>query len=313
MEDRGIMGGAHPFAKLILLIILALLGLFVIMILGLLAAVPIFGTEITNIILRGEAIDLSQDINFTRYFQILSHIGLFVIPSLVFAILVGRRPMLYLRGSRNPLLFSLLLSALIMLAALPLVNILMELNHQLSLPDWLTGIEDWMRRTEETAAEATKMFLEVSTFKALLFNIFMIAIIPAIGEEFIFRGILLRLFKQWSGSFHVAVWVSAILFSAMHMQFFGFLPRLLLGLVLGYMFVWSRNIWVPVFAHFFNNAAAVVLYFLNHNAIINIEMEKVGLGAQGVLWAVLSLLALVFLFVLFKKLEAGQKTRLSFD
>lgn len=182
-----------------------------------------------------------------------------------------------------------------------------------ALPQWLGGVEEWMRRTEKTAAEATKMFLEVTTYQALLFNIFMIAIIPSIGEEFIFRGVVLRLFRQWSGSLHVAVWVSAILFSAMHMQFFGFLPRLFLGLVLGYMFVWSRNIWVPVFAHFFNNAAAVVLYFLNHNAIINIEIEKVGLGAQGALWAVLSLLVLVFLFVIFKKLEAGQKTRLSFD
>lgn len=313
MEDRGIIGGAHPFAKLVLLLILAFLGMFAILILGMLIAIPIFGSDITNIILRGEAIDMSANLDFSRYFQVLSHLGLFIIPSLVFAILVGRFPMVYLKGNRNPMWFSLLLSACIMVAALPLVNFLMEFNMQLHLPQWLGGVEEWMRRTEETAAEMTKMFLEVSSYQALLFNIFMIAVIPSIGEEFIFRGIVLRVIRQWSGSLHVAVWVSAILFSAMHMQFFGFLPRLLLGLVLGYLFVWSRNIWVPVFAHFFNNTAAVVLYFLHHNYIINFEIEEIGLGSLGLIWVAASLILITLLFVVFKNFESRQKERLRFD
>jgi len=313
MEDRGIMGGAHPFAKLVLLIILALIGMFVTLIAGMLVAIPIFGSEISSLILQGEALDLSHNINFGRYFQILSHLGLFIIPSLVFAILVGRRPMLYLKGNRRPLMVSLVIAAVIMVAALPLVNFLMELNLQLSLPNWLSGIEEWMRRTEETAAEVTKMFLDVTTWQALLFNIFMIAIIPAIGEEFIFRGIVLRVIRQWSGSLHVAVWISAILFSAIHIQFFGFLPRVLLGLVLGYMFVWSRNIWVPVFAHFFNNTAAVIFFFLHHNGHINIDIEEVGMGPLEKFWVAGSLFLIVFLFFLFRNFETKRNSRLSFD
>ena len=263
MEDRGVLGAAHPAAKLVLLAILALAGLFLTLIIGMLVAIPFFGQEVFNQLLQGSGLDLTNNLNFSRYFQTLSHIGLFIVPSVVFGILVGRRPFIYLKGKQKPWLVSLLISALIMLAALPLVNFLMEINFKLSLPQAFSGIEEWMRRAEEGAELVTKMFLGVSTWQALLFNIFMIAVIPAIGEEFIFRGILLKLLRQWFGSVHAAVWLSAFLFSAMHMQFFGFLPRLFLGLVLGYMFVWSGNIWVPVFAHFFNNAAAVIIYFLH--------------------------------------------------
>lgn len=307
------LGGAHPAAKLILLIILALVGLFIVMIAGLLIAIPFFGQDITGIILQGEGLDLSENLNFSRYFQTLSHIGLFVVPSVVFAILVGRRPFLYLKAARKPFWVSMGISVLIMIAALPLVNFLMEINLKLSLPVWMSGLEGWMRTAEENAEVVTRMFLEVSSYEALLFNIFMIAVIPAIGEEFIFRGIVLRLFRQWTGSAHVAVWISALLFSAMHMQFFGFLPRLFLGLVLGYMFVWSRNIWVPVFAHFFNNAAAVIFYFMHHNGHINIDIEEVGLGAGASYYVVSSVVLLVLLSGFFWNFENSRQKRLSFD
>jgi len=307
------LGGAHPAAKLILLIILALVGLFVVMILGLLVAIPFFGQEITGIILQGEGLDLSENLNFSRYFQTLSHIGLFVVPSVVFAFLVGRRPFLYLKASHKPFWVSLGISILIMIAALPLVNFLMEINLKLSLPVWMSGLEEWMRTAEENAEVVTRMFLEVTSYKALLFNIFMIAVIPAIGEEFIFRGIVLRLFRQWTGSAHAAVWISALLFSAMHMQFFGFLPRLFLGLVLGYMLVWSRNIWVPVVAHFFNNAAAVIFYFMHHNGYINIDIEEVGMGAGSVYYVLTSVVMLAVLSWFFLNFEKGRQKRLSFD
>lgn len=307
------LGGAHPAAKLILLIILALVGLFIVMIAGLLIAIPFFGQDITGIILQGEGLDLGENLNFSRYFQTLSHIGLFVVPSVVFAILVGRRPFLYLKAASKPFWVSLGISVLIMIAALPLVNFLMEINLKLSLPAWMSGLEEWMRLAEENAEVVTRMFLEVSSYKALLFNIFMIAVIPAIGEEFIFRGIVLRLFRQWTGSAHAAVWISALLFSAMHMQFFGFLPRLFLGLVLGYMFVWSRNIWVPVFAHFFNNAAAVIFYFMHHNGLINIDIEEVGLGAGASYYVVASVVLLVLLCGFFWNFENSRQKRLSFD
>ena len=313
MEDRGVLGGAHPAAKLILLALLAFAGIFITMIVGLLVAMPFFGSDLTSLVLQGEGLDLSQNINFSRYFQTLSHIGLFVVPSVVFAWLVGRRPFLYLKTSRSPLKRSLLISALIMIAALPLVNFLMEVNLKLDLPSFLEGLEQWMRNAEEGAEEVTKMFLEVSSLQALLFNLFMIAVIPAFGEEFIFRGIILRVFRQWTGSAHLAVWISALLFSAMHLQFLGFLPRLLLGLLLGYMFVWSRNLWVPIFAHFFNNAAAVIFYYLHYNGYIKLDIEEVGMGAGTSFFVLVSVGLLIALFMFFRSFEQKHQERLSFD
>ncbi|MEE4176625.1 MAG: CPBP family intramembrane glutamic endopeptidase [Bacteroides sp.] len=313
MEDRGVLGGAHPAAKLILLALLALAGIFITLIIGLLVAIPFFGQDITSLVLQGEGLDLSENLNFSRYFQTLSHIGLFVVPALAFAFLVGRRPLLYLKAWKRPFWQSLLISAVIMLAALPLVNYLMEVNLKLDLPPFLEGLEEWMRTAEEGAEEVTKMFLDVSSWQALLFNLFMIAVIPAIGEEFIFRGIVLRVLKQWFGNMHLAVWASALLFSAMHLQFFGFLPRLLLGLLLGYMFVWSRNIWVPVFAHFFNNAAAVIFYYLHFNGYIKIDIEEVGMGAGTIYYVLVSVVLLIALFAWFRNYEGRRDKRLSFD
>lgn len=301
MKDRGMLGGLHPFLKLLFLVLVMLASTMVVFILGILAAIPFFGSDI----IHGFGTD-QADINLLRYVQILSHLGLFVGASLVFAYFVGSDPLRYFQGKQWPAGHTLLVSAFIMLAAVPLVYYLSHVNQSLSLPESLKSIEDWMRQTEDAAEDMTKLLLEVSTLRGLMFNVFMIAIIPAVGEEFIFRGALQRIFHQWTGRVHVAVIISAILFSAMHMQFYGFLPRLLLGIMLGYMFVMSRNIWVPVFAHFFNNAAAVILYYMAHNKLIDFELESIGTGRLSVWLALLSLVVTVFLFrLLFAETRRG--------
>ncbi len=291
MKDHGMLGGLHPFLKLLFLVLVMLASTMVVFILGILAAVPFFGSDI----IRGFGTD-AMDINLLRYVQILSHLGLFVGASLVFAFFVGYDPIKYLQGKQWPLGRILLLSAFIMLAAVPLVYYLAHVNESLSLPESMKAIEDWMRRSENAAEEMTKLLLDVSTLRGLFFNIFMIAVLPAIGEEFIFRGAVQRIFHQWTGYVHVAVIIAAILFSAMHMQFYGFLPRLMLGILLGYMLVMTGNIWVPVFAHFFNNAAAVIMYYMAHNNIIDYDLERIGTGRLSIWMALLSLVITVILF-----------------
>lgn len=261
MVDRGMLGGLHPFVKLLLLAMLMLAGMLVIVFVGILAALPFAGMGIFEQLTGGAA----DNLNILRYLQILSHFGLFVIPGLVFAFLVGHKPLDYLQGNRIPGAINFLIPALVMTAVVPAVHALMQLNQQLSLPEAMSGLEHWMRQTEDAAEVMMERLLNVSGTRALLFNLFMIAVLPAIGEEFIFRGAVQRIFRQWTGNVHVAVFIAAVLFSAMHLQFYGFLPRLLLGIILGYMFVMTNNIWVPVFAHFFNNAAAVIVFHTAYN------------------------------------------------
>ncbi|HSV87012.1 MAG TPA: CPBP family intramembrane glutamic endopeptidase [Bacteroidales bacterium] len=301
MNDKGLLGATHPFSRLILLILLSLTGVFATVTVGMLIAAPVFGGEAIQLILSGEGGQLAGNLNFARYLQVLSHIGLFIIPSIVFAWLVGKRPLLYLGANQPPFFLNMALVALLMLIALPLVNFLININENLSLPEFLHRMETWMRLKEERAMAATRLFLEVTGWQALFFNLFMIAIIPAVGEEFVFRAIIQKELGRWSGNVHLAVWLSAILFSAMHLQFFGFLPRLALGVILGYQLVLTRNIWVPVFAHFFNNAAAVTIYYLKHNGYITIEIENVGLGTGAVFYATASLAAILLVFFLLRR------------
>ena len=132
----------------------------------------------------------------------------------------------------------------------------------------MSGVENWMRSSENYAGELTSAFLTVTSIKGLLFNIVLIAVIPAIGEELLFRGVLQRIFTEWFKNPHWGIWIAAILFSAIHMQFFGFLPRLFLGLFFGYLLEATGSLWIPIVAHFINNLTGVLLsFFVAKNAL----------------------------------------------
>ncbi len=295
LRDEGIMGGLHPFVKILLLGLVMIVSLLVVLIFGLLLTIPFFGMDLIYSYQTGHL-----SLYMLRYIQILSHLGLFVVASLVFAHLVGGEPLRYLQAKFIPGGRIILYSAIIMLVAVPLVYFLAHLNQQMSLPEALSGLEEWMRQTEDAAEQMTERLLNVTSWQGLLFNIFMIAVIPAIGEEFIFRGALQRIFHQWFGNVHVAVIVAGIVFSAIHFQFYGFLPRALLGIMLGYMFVVTGNIWVPVFAHFFNNAAAVTMHYYIYNSGMDVDMDSMGAHSLSIIPAAISLVVVCILFRMMK-------------
>lgn len=189
------------------------------------------------------------------------HLGLFIVPALLFALLSHPQPRLAL--GFHPVSPSILaMGVLIMVASIPLVNALSWLNQSMSLPEVFSGLERVLQDMESQAQVLTDALTSTGDWRYLLVNLVVLAAIPAIGEELIFRGLVLRILESWTGKTHRAVWVSAILFSAMHMQFYGFVPRMVLGALLGYLFVWTRSIWVPIIAHFTNNAIALVVMFL---------------------------------------------------
>ena len=130
-----------------------------------------------------------------------------------------------------------------------------------------------------------------------------IALIPAFGEELLFRGLIQKgLFKSW-GNIHLAIWLSAFLFSALHLQFLGFIPRFLIGGLLGYLFFWSGSIWLPILAHFVNNATAVLLSFMINKGVINKELEEIGTQAEQGPMLFICLLSLGLLLYLIKQIS----------
>lgn len=149
----------------------------------------------------------------------------------------------------------------ILLSFIPCMSLISHLNMQMKLPSWLQGLEQWMLQEELRLGELTKLVILDSSISGLLVNLLIMAVIPAIGEELIFRGCLQRILGHWLRNPHACIWLVAIIFSAIHLQFYGFLPRMLLGALFGYLYYWSQNIWLPILGHFINNASATFMAF----------------------------------------------------
>ena len=168
---------------------------------------------------------------------------------------------------------SLVTALTICVLALPFIGILQEWNTNMVLPAGWEGIEEWMKEKEKTAEEITSAFFVDKSFGSFLINLFVIAFMAALSEELFFRGFLQRLFIENKINVHLAIWITAILFSAIHVQFYGFFARMVLGAILGYLYLYSGSLWTPILAHFVNNAFAV---FLVHFASVDLsQTEKV--------------------------------------
>lgn len=256
-------------ARLLLLIGLMILGAIVSVGIAYLVFIIFQGSGSLN------APDLMANIQFVRVMQIFNQIGIFIIPPLLYAILTEYRPLPSLGFSRIKY-YHLFISLMIIIVMSPLVGQLMEWNEAMSFPEGLKNVEEWMRDKENQAGEMVEWMLTYTDPLSFSINIFMIVFLPALGEELLFRAVLIRYLRSIFKNIHVAVWVSAIIFSAFHFQFFGFLPRMFLGLVFGYLFVWSGSIWLPILAHFINNGTVVVISWLNAKNIITQSAEEFG-------------------------------------
>jgi membrane protease YdiL (CAAX protease family) len=265
-----------PFLKLLFLLMLVIAGMLISTMLGALIALPFYGTDSLQILFGKSDLSNPVHIAYLKFMQIFSHFGMFIIPAFLYATLLeSGRKSFFLFNHRMSFLV-VLIGGFVMVLLLPFVNYLAELNLSMTLPSGLQGLENLMRGIEESAEKMVIAFVSQTEWYALVVNLFMIAFIPAIGEELIFRGVLQRKLGQWFHNTHLAVFVSAFIFSAIHMQFFGFLPRFFLGIVLGYMFVWSGSLWMPMFAHFVNNALAVAIAWLHASGYIADDLDSFG-------------------------------------
>ena len=166
------------------------------------------------------------------------------------------------------------------------------------LPESLKGLEIWMRQKEDEAMTLTKQLLIMKGYTDFAINLLMIAIIPAIGEELLFRGGIQQIFGKWFGNPHIAIWLAAIIFSAIHVQFYGFIPRMFLGALFGYLLFWGKSLWYPIIGHFINNGSAVIMAFIyqqNGKSIEEIEKTD-NFPAYGYLFSALFTLVLLYNF-----------------
>ncbi len=202
----------------------------------------------------------------TMLLQAINSLFSFTLTALIYWYLVEKRNIIFVeKGSPDPLIWAAVL--VLVISYIPFNGLIFEYNQKLPLPEWMV-------RSEKQLETLTKFLTQFPTFLHFLFGLFVIAVLPALGEELLFRGTLQKLFERWWGRPHLAVWLAAAVFSAYHMQFMGFFPRMILGAMFGYLYLWSGNLWVSIFAHFVNNGFVVLMIYLRGQKLVNIDVEN---------------------------------------
>jgi membrane protease YdiL (CAAX protease family) len=193
--------------------------------------------------------------NFQRGIIFINHLFIFIFPSLLTAWVVAKhKGFALLKMDKPPMLKMVGLGFLWLVVSSPLVQFVYKINMKIPLPEWM--------HTMEASNEALlKGILNVHTPLQMVFTLFLVAVIPGIGEEMLFRGTVQQQFTRMIKNPHVAIWLSAAFFSAIHFQFEGFLARMILGALLGYLFYWTNNLWIPAIVHFLNNGLQVMAMF----------------------------------------------------
>ena len=285
MRFKALYKNKSSINKLSLLFLIVIISIFIITLIGIL---------ITNVMFSdfdSASRNLSNYsyVNYLKAIQLLSGLGLFIIPILLYSYVTS-----YNLNFRNQInRQNLLLVLAIMFLIPPFISLLLEWNMQIPVPDFLIFLNN-------DSEPIVRAFLRMNSFFDLAYNLFIIAIIPAIGEELFFRGYLQKQLSNLFNNIHLSILLTAFLFSAVHLHFHGLLPRFVLGILLGYLLYWSKNLWIPIIAHFVNNALAVILSY----KAIKIESGPYALFSEekvSHMSATFSFIAVALLLYLFYK------------
>jgi membrane protease YdiL (CAAX protease family) len=216
------------------------------------------------------------NVNLVKVLLFMNSFGLFVLPPLVFCYLFRLSIPEFFKLNEFRTIQLLPVLFLLFVLFLPVLNFTVELNKLLILPDWLSDVESWMKTAEDSATEKTTALLQMNSYSDLFINLILVGLLPAIGEELAFRGVVQQTLIKHNKNPHWGIWGAAFIFSFIHFQFFGFLPRLLLGAFFGYLFFWSKSLWLPILGHFINNASAVLISFYFKDNGIEEQIEQLG-------------------------------------
>jgi uncharacterized protein len=229
---------------------------------------------------RGEVVGSR---NFMRLVLFISHFFNFIVPGLITSVVVYKQGYLKsLRMDVRPKWFYLGMAVVLLLVSTPLVQYVYALNMKLHLPQWMMNLEG---KTDDLL----KVILAKEHWWEIVLNLGLIALLPAISEEIMFRGIVQQQLGRLIANPHVNILVSGAIFSAIHLQFQGFFPRMLLGMVLGYLFYWSKSLWVSSLAHFTNNAMTLVVFYASGGNVDEVGKVTDSAGLSALFPALISL------------------------
>ncbi|HET6768700.1 MAG TPA: CPBP family intramembrane glutamic endopeptidase [Chitinophagaceae bacterium] len=288
----------HPFLQLLIFAGIAV-GCFMIFgFIGTLVLAKITGLDLMELS-DPDKWDYSNPVllTFIRGMLVIQFIGLFIIPVFLFARLSDSRPGEWLGLTpAKPLYF--ILGIIVLIVALPFVDWSGTMNQQL-IPE-TTSIGKWMKASEESAARQIEFLLKRQNIKDLLFNLLFVAVFAGVGEELFFRGVLQRLFIKIFRNAWAGILVTAFIFSAFHFQFYGFIPRFILGILLGLIYWYSGSLWPAIVAHFAYDAFAIIMIYFNP-ALAEKDSVSISLGNQSVLAAISVALVIAIIVAMKRK------------
>lgn len=294
--------GKHWFVQLLWLVLFVFLASIVFSGIGELIAYAVYGTL--------DMYEAASPAAYIRIVQTFGSIGIFLAPALLFAYCQDRKWLSYGSANRKPHYLLVNITLLLSIVILPLVAVTEQWNQSLQLPESMANVQQWMRAMEDRAEEMMTLLTFEHSNTTLILNLIVMAAIPALCEEFLFRGTIQSFLQKQTGKPHLAIWITAVIFSAIHLEFFGFFPRLLLGAYLGYLLYWSRSLWLPILAHFLHNALSLIITFsLQGRGVIveDVEFTEVsGAKILAVSCAVVAAMSLVFMWKTQKELNANQ-------
>lgn len=273
-NDYPVARERNPLYEIFILVIFVFIGLFVGYFVGVIVALVILGFDISafqNLLINPT--ENPDAWNIIMILQGIPALGAFIIAPLIFTQTVANKPVQSLNTTKHVWFIPALLSALLIIAFMPFNALFIEWNSKMNLPAWLEGVEQWMQQKETALKELTEYLTTFNTLPQLFIGFLVIAFIPAIGEELLFRGLIQPRMYRLTRNVHAAVWITGFIFSAIHLQFYGLIPRMLLGVLLGYLYVWSGNLWYPIIGHFTNNGFTLLMIYLHNRKTIDIDIE----------------------------------------
>lgn len=221
-----------------------------------------------------------------------SAFGMIFIPWLIYS-RVFKVPLKF--GQSNASLLPIVYTFLITLFFMVVNSPIGEWNQHIKLPSSMAGIETALQLMEENMKVVTEFLVDFDSFGGFLLGVIVIAVIPAIGEELVFRGLIQNHLFRITNNIHVAIWIAAFIFGAIHMQFYGLFPRMMLGVLFGYLYYFSGKLSYAMFAHFFNNGLAVVAVYLHQLGKIDYDIDS----TDTIVWYQVLVSGLVLILLLF--------------
>jgi len=293
-QKQAMLAGLKPGEKILFaVVILFILGLLF-QFLGAFLAAGFYGFRVSEILTLGDFSN-PRYVAAAKLIQIVGAVGTFIVPAFLFSFLFSGDLFSYYRFKDPISWVPVFLTVGMMVSVIPLINYLAEVNMRMDFP--IPSVDGLMRKMESDAENIMRAFTATKSVWGLFVNLFMIGVLAAVGEELIFRGLLQKLFTQIVKNPHLAILLTSLLFSAFHFQFFSFLPRFILGLILGYLMYLGRSIWFPIIAHFVNNAMGVIYYYFNSKGSADDMLEEIGTSSMLPMMALISLLIFAVFFI----------------